>query len=414
MTLARTLRSTWPLLIGIALIMLGNGLQGSLLGLRAVEVGFSTATTGVVMTSYYVGILAGSVMMPGLVAKVGHIRVFAALAATAASAVLLHVLLVDPWAWGALRVVTGVAYAGLYIVAESWLNNRADNDNRGQILAIYMVISLGGLGFGQLMLPLGDAGEATLFILVSVMVSMALVPIALTSTVQPPFAAPSHIGMRSLIQASPLGVTGCFTVGVVNGAVFGMGVVYALGAGMTIGQASVFMFAALAGGVALQWPLGRLSDRFSRRKIITALSAVSAAFSLLGVVLAGQPAWVLMTVICLYGGVSLPLYSICVAYTNDYLETDQMVAASGSLVLVRGVGSALGPVTAALLMAQAGPSGFFWCLALAHAAVGLLALYRMTRRAAKRVEEQRRYAAAGPRETPIAAAARAQSAKERR
>lgn len=406
-------RSSWALLFGIALIMLGNGLQGTLLGLRATIEGFTTLTTGLIMSGYYVGFLVGSQIMPNLVQKVGHVRVFAALASLASAAVLLHTVLGDPWIWCLLRILTGISYAGLYIVAESWLNDQSTNQNRGQILSIYMVISLGGLGLGQLLLNVTDPAGSGLFILVSVLISLAVMPILLTTGSAPDFSSSDKIGIKQLYRASPLGVIGCMSVGMVQGSIFGMGAVYANNIGMSVAQVSYFMFAVLIGGIVLQWPLGRLSDSVSRRRLITAINCVAAALSLAAIHFSGATTETLLLIMCLYGGMSLPLYSICVAYTNDRLEPKQMVAASGTLVLVRGIGSMLGPAGTALLMAFAGANGFLWFLAAAHALVGLLAVYRMTRRSTLPVGEQRQYPTASPRESVVAASMAARAAETR-
>ncbi len=219
-----TIVASWALFLGIAMIMLGNGLQGSLLGLRATVEGFATATTGFVMSAYYVGFLLGSSLTPKLVKRVGHIRVFTALASMASAAVLLHAVFTTPAAWTAMRIVTGFSYAGLYVVAESWLNDRATNETRGQLLSVYMVIMVGGMGSGQLLLNVADPAGFELFILVSVLVSAALVPIALTAFAAPDFAAPSHVGVKQLYEISPLGVFGAFGTGIAHGAAFGMGV----------------------------------------------------------------------------------------------------------------------------------------------------------------------------------------------
>ena len=308
--------------------------------------------------------------------------------------------------------MTGLAYAGLYVVAESWLNDRSTNQNRGRLLAIYMIVSLGGLGLGQLLLNVASPDSVSLFILSSVLVSLALVPVSLSAISAPRFSEPSHIGFGSLFKLSPLGVVGCASVGVVHGAVFGMGAVYAAKAGMSVGETSVFMFIFLAGGIVLQWPLGRLSDTLSRSLVITATTCLAGVLSLVAIAISGRGHEALFLVMCVYGGMSLPLYSICVAYTNDRLTSEQMVAASSTLVLVRGIGSVLGPMATALFMAWFGLTAFFWCLAFAHILVGAFALYRRTQRAAVPVEEQRQYPMTSPQESPIAAAIVAESAKE--
>lgn len=395
--------ASWALFLGIAMIMLGNGLQGSLLGLRATLEGFATATTGFVMSGYYVGFLLGSSLAPKLVKRVGHIRVFTALASLASAAVLLHAVFIAPVAWAAMRLITGFSYAGLYVVAESWLNDRATNETRGQLLSVYMVITLGGMASGQLLLNVADPAGFRLFILISVLVSAALVPIALTAYAAPNFQAPSHVSLRQLYEISPLGVLGSLGTGIAHGTLFGMGAVYARNAGLSVEQISYFMAIAIFGGVALQWPIGQLSDRLDRRRIITIVTFTAAVVSLAAIPVSAVSTMGLLVLMAFFGGMSLPLYSLCLAYTNDHLDPLQMVAASGSLVFVVGVGASLGPAAAALIMSVIGPNGFFWWLGAIHVAIGLFAIYRMTMRAATPVDEQGHCAPAPPRASPVSA-----------
>jgi MFS family permease len=377
--------TSWALFLGLALIMLGNGLQGSLLALRASMEGFGTGITGMVMTGYYIGFLLGSVLAPQIVRRVGHIRVFAALAALASVAALLHSLWVVPTGWMALRVLTGFAYAGLYVVAESWLNARSSNEDRGQILSIYMVIVLGGLAAGQLLLNVADPRGFELFILIALLVSLALVPISLTTMAAPAFGEARSLSLIALYRIAPLGVLGCGLTGLAHGAFFGMGVIYARNAGLSIAEISVFMALASVGGMLMQWPIGRLSDRMDRRRVIALVAFGAAGVSVFGVAAAYLPAVFLLVVVGVFGGLSLPLYSLCIAHTNDHLETEQMVAASGGLMLTGGLGAIAGPLSAAGALAAFGTHGFFICLAVAHLAIGTVAL--MHRRAREDVEQ---------------------------
>ena len=400
--------SSWALFLGIALIMLGNGLQGSLLGLRASLEGFPTAVTGVVMSAYFVGFLAGSTLVPRLVKRVGHIRVFAALASLASATVLVHSVYVTPLAWGAMRLVTGICFAGLYVVAESWLNDRATNETRGQLLSVYMVIMLAGMGSGQFLLNLADPANFELFVLISVLVSLALIPILLTAAPAPEFLTPSPVSLRQLYRISPLGVLGTLGTGVAQGGLVGMGAVFATEAGYSIAEVSIFMAAAMFGGMLLQWPVGRLSDRFDRRRVLTVVTFLAAICAIVASMVAGSfaetaPAWAIFALISVFGGMNMPMYSLTIAHTNDYLEPSQMVAASSSLVLVGGIGAAFGPVTLAGMMSVMGPAGFFWGLGLIHAAIGFFALYRMSRRASRPLDDQGPFVAVPPRASPVAA-----------
>lgn len=380
--------ASWALLFGMGVIMLGNGLQNSLLGLRADLEGFGTEVTGIVMSCYFVGYIVGSIWTPRMVQGVGHVRVFAALASLSSAAALLHVVFLDPFTWGAMRAVTGFSYAGLYVVAESWLNDRATNRTRGQLLSVYMVVLFGGLALGQLLLNVGDPGGFVLFVLTSVLISVALVPISLTAGQVPEFQAPSRVSLMQLYRLSPLGVIGSMFTGMSHGAIFAMGAVLAKAVGLSVSEVSYFMACFIIGGMLFQWPIGHASDRFDRRQVLTAVTFLAAAVAVVATTATAAHPVALFAVAFVLGGMALPMYSVCLAHTNDNLEPSQMVAASGTLVLAGGVGATAGPTAAAALMSMLGPSGFFWWLAITHAAIGIFALYRMTRRPATPLDEQ--------------------------
>ncbi len=381
-------RSAWPLFVGLGMIMLGNGLQGSLLGIRAAAEAFSTETTGLIMSGYYVGFLAGALVTPRVVGQVGHVRVFAALASTASTAALLHAVFVDPLMWGGMRFLTGFCYAGLYIVAESWLNDRSTNETRGSMLSVYMVVVLGGIAGGQFLLNLSDPNSFVLFVLASVLVSLALVPIAITASAAPDFSAPSPVGIVALYRASPLGVIGSLGTGMANGAIFAMGAVFAGLAGLEVSEIAIFMSMLVFGGMAFQWPIGRLSDKLDRRRVLAGVTFAAALFSFAGPLFAGGPVVGLYAMAFLLGGMSFPMYSLCLAHTNDYMTPKQMVAASGSLMLVNGTGAIFGPLVVSLLMGRTGADGFFTFVGAIHAAIGVFAIYRMTRRPSVPLEDQ--------------------------
>ena len=383
-----TIAATWALLLGMALMMIGNGLQGSLVGLRASLEGFSTTTTGLVMSGYFVGFMLGSYLTPKALRRVGHVRVFAALAALGSIAALVHAVFVEPVSWTLMRILTGMCYAGLFIVAESWLNERATNETRGQLLSVYVVISLGGMGVGQLLLNLAPIGGFELFILASGLLSVAVVPILLSAGAAPAFTASGRLGLRQLYAISPLGVIGTMGTGLGNSMLVGMGAVYGDRAGLSAAQISLFMGVMFLGGVLLQWPIGRASDRFDRRLVITFVTFLASIAALGAIIVTGRSEMGLFIFIALLGGSSLPLYSLCIAHANDHLEPSQMVAASASLVLVMGIGASLGPLIAGAMMSAVGPNGYFWCLAAVHGAIGVFALYRMARRSAVPLDDQ--------------------------
>lgn len=404
--------STWALLLGVGLLMLGNGLQGTLLGVRASVENFNTTATGLVMTCFFIGFLLGSVFTPKAVRNVGHVRVFAALAALASAAVLLHAVFVTPWSWAAVRISTGFCFSGLYVIAESWLNDRATNETRGAILSVYMLITLGGMICGQLLINIGDPQSFELFVVVSVLVSVAVVPLALTATPAPEFQLPASVSIHQLYDASPLGVVGMVGQGVANGAMLSLLAVYGQAAGFSISQTAWFASAPLIGGLVLQWPVGRLSDHLDRRIVLTATAFIAGAAGLAAYSLADSPMLALAIAIGLVGGMTLPQYALCIAHTNDHLMPAQMVAASSTLLLVNGIGLAIGPTVAAMFMDYYSNDSLFLVLAVSEFMVGVFAAYRMTRRAAVPLDEQGQFVAMSPRLSPVATQAAVQVSQE--
>ncbi|HSJ33442.1 MAG TPA: MFS transporter [Acidimicrobiia bacterium] len=369
----------WPLFLAVALLMLGNGLQGSLLGLRATLEGFSTAATGAVMSGYYAGFLVGSVGVPKLVGGVGHVRVYAGLASLASAATLAHLIVTEPVAWFLFRAITGTCLAGLYIVAESWLNGASRDATRGRILAIYMVVVTGGLAVGQMLLTVADPGGFLLFLLASILVSMAVVPVALVRFPAPAIPAPDPIPYRLILHTAPIGLIGALITGAANGAVLGMGAVWGAAEGLSVDRIAVLLTLALVGGVVLQWPLGALSDLVSRRRVIFAVT-VAAALAAAGLAMldAGQ-GWALV-VMLLLGGFSFPMYSLSGSHVNDLMGAEHAVGASSAIMLANGIGAVAGPFGASVVMTAAGPSGLWMFVAAVHGVLGVYAGWRIIRR----------------------------------
>jgi MFS family permease len=398
------LPSVSTLLFGLGVLLLGSGLQGTLLGVRAGIEGFATQSIGLIMAAYYGGFVAGSLYVPALVRRAGHIRTFAALASLASAAPLLHALYVTPWSWALLRVVSGFCFAGLFMVVESWLNDRATNATRGTILSIYMIVSLTALAAGQQLLTLADPADFELFALTSVLVSLALVPVALTRSAAPTPIETARFGLKHLYAVSPLGVVGSFGAGLIQGAFWGMAPLFGQSLGLSTAGIASFISLTVVGGVALQWPVGRLSDRFDRRTVITVSAFVLAGVSLgLGLSAeAGAARW-LFGLAVVYGGLSFPLYSLCNAHANDLLAADERVPAGSGLLLTYGVGAGIGPLAAAPVMEAFGPAALFYYTPAVAALVGLFAVFRMTRRAAVPNELQQSYVALPPNAiTPVA------------
>ncbi len=395
--------SAWALFFGLALIMVGNGLQGALLGVRAELEGFDSTTTGVIMSGYFAGFLFGSRVVPLLVAKVGHVRTFAALASLTSITILIHPTFVDPWVWTAMRFLTGLGYAGLYIVCESWLNDRATNDTRGQLLAAYMITMLGGAAVGSLLLGVAEPWSFRPFILISVLMSFAVIPILLSAAPAPAVDQPEAMSLMKLYRASPLGVVGTFMVGITQGLFFGMGAVYATRAGLTTAETSIFMMSAFIGGMLLTWPIGRLSDIFDRRLVLTVTTFCAAIAAASGALLTDRLDWLLFAAMGMFGGFNQPLYSLCISHTNDFLTPKQMVRASGTLAMLTGAGAIVGPMIAATSMDQVGAWGYFWALATLQVLLGLFAIYRISRRPARPADEQGAYVAVPVSSTTVTA-----------
>ena len=370
----------WALLFGMALIMLGNGLEATLLGVRGAMEGFGTVTIGMVMSCYYLGLIIGCIFVPKMIGRVGHIRTFGALASLASTSILLQAIFVNPSVWFAMRFITGFSYAGLFIVAESWLNESADNDSRGQLLSFYMLISLGGKAGGQMLLNLSDPSEVGLFVLVSLMVSLAVVPILLSVTRAPQFDVMENVSISQLYRVSPLGIFGVLVTGMSIGAIYGMGAVYATDIGMSVKEVSFFMGTLTLGGFLFQYPLGWLSDRIGRRKVILFCCMGGAVTSFFAMSFSGE-GMMLFAVVATVGGLSMPLYSLCTAHTNDYLTPTQMVAASGTMVLLSSTGAAIGSSVTAFAMEFFDPHAFYGSISMMLSTVAVFALWRSTQRA---------------------------------
>jgi len=398
----QVLGASWALLLGMFLLMMGNGLQGSLLGVRGDLEDFSTWQMSVVMSGYFLGFLGGSKLAPEMIRRVGHVRVFAALGSLISAVLILFPVLLDPWAWTVGRVIIGFCFSGVYVTAESWLNNAASNENRGKALSLYMIVQMGGIVLAQYLLVLGDAGGYILFIIPSVLVSLAFAPILLSISPTPAFDATKPLSLRGLLEASPLASVGMVLLGGVFSAQFGMAVVFATEAGLKVGQISVFVSTIFAAAVVAQYPIGWLSDRMDRRVLIMIIAALGGAGALLGFVFPGNFVAILVAG-AMMGGSSNPLYSLLLAYANDYLESEDMAAASAGFVFINGVGAVAGPITVGWIMGLIGPAGFWVFVATLLGGLAVYAAYRMTQREyTTSVEDQVPYTAVYATSSPVA------------
>jgi MFS family permease len=337
------------LLAGIGVLLVGSGLFGTLLALRAGLEGFADQMIGLVMSAYFVGFFAGTFVCPALIRRVGHIRAFAMFAAIAAATVLLHVLIIHPAVWLVLRVLTGACLVGLYTVIESWLNAQTPNTQRGKVFAAYMIVTLLALTLGQALITSADPAGFTLFAIASLLMSMALVPIALTSLVQPTPVTTPRLGLRFLYATSPAAVAGALVSGLVIGAFWGMGPVFAQRIGLDNAGVAALMGATILGGAALQWPIGHLSDRVDRRRVLAGVGAIGGMTALVAAVAAnGTTGWLLAAVF-VFGGLAFSVYPVSVAHLNDHLQPDQVLEGSSGLLLLHGLGAAVGPAVVGVL-----------------------------------------------------------------
>ena len=398
----KVLFSLWALFTGLALLMLGNGLQGTLLGVRASLSGFETQVTGAVMACYYVGFLLGSWVTPRLIRRVGPIRVFAAFASLVSFAPLAHALFVQPLVWALVRMLAGACMVGVFIVAESWLNGEASNANRGRLLSLYIIVCQVSLAGGQYLLGIAAPMGFELFVLVSALCSLAAVPIALSRRSAPRFEESATIGFGVLFRRIPLTLVGVLLVSLSYGSFYAMGPVYAINIGLDRSQIATFMAAAIMGSVILQWPLGLLSDRGDRRRLIALLCALVTAVALWLALIPAQSSMLMFVLMFLYGGLSFPLYSLFLALAGDYLRPEEMVAACSKILLVNGIGSALGPLMVAWLMESVATVAYVLFLALVHAVVGLIVLRNMYKVRDLVIGQQAHYAPATPQSSIVA------------
>ena len=381
------LKGTWALFFGVGMMMLANGLQGSLIGIRASLEGYSASASGIILTGYYAGFLLGALYIPQRIKNVGHVRTFAALASIASISILIHSLHVSFLGWFLMRFISGICFVGLYTVAESWVNDLSDNEHRGQALSVYMIVSMAGSAFGQLFLNIANPETATLFMIVSILISVSLVPILIVVSKQPDFSVAKFFTIKELYKASPLGVVAAIMTGLAHGTLWGIGSIYGLKNGLSIEQVSIFMFTFVIGGAINQYLVGYHSDKYDRRTIIVIVTFLASIFAVLAVLIGGSfIALIIITFI--FGGLTVPLYALAIAHTNDFLEKDEMVAASAGIQLAGGVGLTIGPIIGGLSLDLIGASGFWIFLFLIHALLGVFGLLRMQIREAVPLEEQ--------------------------
>ena len=384
------------LLLSVFILFLGNGLQGTILPIRGGFEYFSSVELGVLGAVYYAGFTIGCLVGPWAVRRAGHIRAFAVFTTIASSSAIMHAMFVDPFPWYFFRGLTGLCFAGIFMVIESWLNENSSNENRGQVLSIYQIVSLGALTGGQLLINLANPGGFELFALITVLISLAIVPVSLTTATQPAPIQQFRLRLRWLYRISPVGAMGCLTVGFANGAFWGLAPVFAQRSDLTLEQISYFMSAAIIGGALFQWPLGRLSDRIDRRYVVT-IACVCGALAGAGLAYVGGRSFESLLVLGLvFGGFAFPLYSLCIAHANDMVEPGDRVDVSSGLLLIFGIGAVLGPFIASAVMDLAGHRAMFLYTAAVHLMMAAFTVYRTRRREAVAPAERDDFVAVPP------------------
>lgn len=394
---SRTVLSLWPLFLGLFLVGLASGVQGTLLGYRAAQEGFAAGLTGLVMSAYYAGFLVGSLWAPRLIDRVGHIRTFAAVSAIASITILVHASVVDPWIWIGMRGVTGFAFSTIFVVTESWLNEAATNDSRGRILAVYMMLLLAGTAGGQWLLAVGDPSGFELFVLVSVLVSVAAVPVLMTVLRTPVLEAGERVSLGRLWHRAKMGVIGLLLIQFCGSLVYGMGAVYAARRGLAAADVALFMGALLAGAMVMQWPLARLSDAIDRRWVLGSASvlAAAAAFFAASDQVEGVAFYAAAFV---FGGFCLSQYSLVVALIHDHLRPSEITGVSGTIALLSGLVAVTGPYTIALVIERFGAASYFQVMGGLLVLMALFSFWRLLTIPAL----PRRYKTASTLQAPVA------------
>ncbi len=389
----KILKNSLALFSGYAVLMIAHGFQGNLLGVRSVIEEFNFIATGAMMSGYFVGYFIGANTIPTMVSKVGHIRVFAAFASMASLSILIHAVFVNPIVWTLGRFLTGYSIVAIFIVMESWLNDRATNRTRGQLLSIYMFLTFTSLAVGPLLLNFSSPDKYEPFILVSLLLSLALVPILLTKRKAPKFKKLGYLKIKDLYKISPLGSISMLCNGFIHSALFTLLAVYAALMNFTIFEISLLIFLIVFAGGIFQLPIGYFSDRTDRRIIIIFCTFFSSVFAALLIIASGMSLEnmylatsvgvdkiMFFTYAVLYGGMALPIFSLTLAYVNDYIPKEKFVAAGAGMQLIFGVGAMIGPVFCTILMTKFGTNGFFVHLLSFHLIIGFFGMYRITKR----------------------------------
>lgn len=388
--MTRTVMSSWGLFSAILFVMIGSGVLNPLIGIRAELEGFSTTIIGLVLSSYYVGFLVGAGLVPRMVGHVGHIRVYAALASLASTSTLVYVVTSSSVVWGFARMVTGFAMSGLFIVAESWLNDATTNRTRGRLLAAYMVVLMGGLAIGQMLLTVADPSGIVLFVISSVLISVAVIPITLSAAPGPRLVLSPNLPVKQVWEAAPLGFAAAFGQGAGVAALLSLAAVYSTRVGMSIDGTALFLASAVLGSVVLQGPIGVLSDQVGRRRVIMAVGVLCAGVCLM-MVFTSPAGWNALIASFIVGGLAMPMYPLALSHINDRVPPGSAVGVSGVVSFVTGVGAILGPIGGALAMSTIGAGGLFLFIAAVYSGITAFALLRIVTHEGVPIKERRAF-----------------------
>ena len=377
MAMTGILRPVTALLLATAILMLGGGLQGVLIPLRAQLEGFTDVQIGLIGSAFFLGQLGGCFYAPSVIGRVGHIRAFAAFSAVASTAPLMHAVAIDPIAWTVLRLVNGAAFAGILLVIESWLSAASDQDTRGRVLGAYTLVHLTVVMLGMQMISLQSPEDFELFSVVAVFFSLATVPIALTAAIAPVPPKRAKLRLGWLFNISPAAWLAAFLTGITNGAFWMMFPIYALGVGFETSDVALFMATAVLAGAIAQWPVGSLSDRFGRRSFIAISAAASGLVGVLLVLTESSNVTALFVFVAIFGAANFPLYTLALAHANDLVSKRRAVEVASSLLLIFSIGAVMGPIVGSTAMNLYGPSALFAATAIAHFAIVVAVLVRV-------------------------------------
>ncbi len=385
--MARMLGSVAALLFSVGLLIAGTGLQMALVPIRAELEGFSSLTLGLMASAFYGGYAIGCLVGPYAILIAGHIRAFTALVSLASAAALAHPLVPEPAAWIAARALSGLCLAGIFLVVESWLNDRATNENRGIVMSAYIFVYFGLQTAGQLIVSLADPQGFPLFVFASILVSLAVIPVAMTRSAQPAPITVVRLRFLGLFRTSPVGFVGAAATGMSIGVFWAYGAVFATRSGFDTDGAVYFVSAMVAGGALMQWPVGRLSDSMDRRFVLVGLMIGAAAFSILLAALTLPIEW-LLAAGAMFGAFLLPMYSVVTAHTYDFVEEDGYVEAASGIILINSLGAVIGPFAAAAVIAWLGMSGMFVTISAVLLSMTVFTVLRISMRPAVAEKEK--------------------------